>query len=202
MKPNRRRPRGVLTMASHTRHVFFGGVLLIAAFTLSGAASASLQATFAVPDFGPNVKIFDPSMSTTQIKATVDAIASQQVSNEFGTQRYSLLFMPGTYGAAAPLSFDVGYYTEVAGLGALPGDVTVNGTIDVFNQCNTDGCFALTNFWRSLSNLSININTSAKKDCKAAGEFWAASQAAPMRRVRIANGFTTMMDFCTGPSYA
>jgi hypothetical protein len=189
-------------MASHARHVFFAAVLLLAAFMLSGAASASLQATAAVPDFGPNVKIFDPSMSTAEIKATVDAIANQQVSNEFGTQRYSLLFMPGTYGVETPLSFDVGYYTEVAGLGALPGDVTVNGTIDVFNQCNTDGCFALTNFWRSLSNLSININTSAKKDCKAAGEFWAASQAAPMRRVRIANGFTTLMDFCTGPSFA
>ena len=58
-------------------------------------------------------------MSTSEIKATVDAIATQQVSNEFGTQRYALLFMPGTYGSAAdPLNFQLGYYTEVAGLGA------------------------------------------------------------------------------------
>ena len=31
---------------------------------------------------------------------------------------------------AAPLNFQVGYYTEVAGLGSSPNDVTVNGTID------------------------------------------------------------------------
>ncbi len=38
--------------------------------------------------------------------------------NQFGTQRYALLFEPGTYGSAAsPLDFTVGYYTEVAGLG-------------------------------------------------------------------------------------
>jgi hypothetical protein len=180
-------------------------LVLVAALAsiVAGAAGHDVRAAAALPDFGPNVKIFDPSMSTSTIKATVDAIAAQQVPNEFGTQRYALLFMPGTYGsAAAPLNFDVGYYTEVDGLGALPGQVTVNGTIDVYNQCNADGCFALTNFWRSLSNLTINIDASRKPGCKAAGEFWAASQAAPMRRVQINNGFTTLMDFCTGPSYA
>src|SRR5258708_6823263 len=63
------------------------------------------------PDFGPNVKIFDPGMPTSQIQATVDAIASQQVDNEMGTQRYALLFKPGTYGTTAnPLTFQVGYY--------------------------------------------------------------------------------------------
>ncbi len=33
------------------------------------------------------------------------------------------------------------------------------------------------------------------------GEFWAVSQAAPMRRVHV-NGQTTLMDYCTGPSFA
>jgi hypothetical protein len=33
------------------------------------------------------------------------------------------------------------------------------------------------------------------------GEFWAVSQAAPMRRVHV-NGFATLMDYCTGPSFA
>ena len=75
-------------------------------------------------------------MPQSQIQATVDSIANQQVSNQFGTQRYALLFEPGTYGSAAdPLTFQVGYYTEVAGLGDVPGDVTINGTIDVYNQC-------------------------------------------------------------------
>ena len=71
------------------------------------------------PNFGPNVLIFDPSMATGDIQASVDAVANQMVDNEMGTQRYALLFKPGTYGSAAePLNFQVGYYTAVAGLGA------------------------------------------------------------------------------------
>jgi hypothetical protein len=178
-----------------------------AALALTGAAAASpgaARAAAAVPDFGPNVKIFDPSMSTSAIKAAVDAIAAQQVPDQFGSNRYALLFMPGRYGSASdPLNFDVGYYTEVAGLGSLPTDVTVTGTIDVHNQCFGPGdCTALVNFWRSLSNLTIDINTTRKVGCDAAGDFWAISQAAPMRRVKIENGFFTLMDFCTQPSFA
>ena len=61
----------------------------------AGAGGARLQrrAAAATPDLGPNVIVFDPSMSTSQIRATVDAIAAQQVPNEFGTQRYALLFV-------------------------------------------------------------------------------------------------------------
>ena len=177
--------------------------LVAGAVAISGAAAAPqhvLKAAAGVPDFGPNVKIFDPSMSTSEIKAAVDAIAAEQVSNQFGTQRYALLFMPGTYGTPTdPLNFQVGYYTEVAGLGSLPSDVVVNGTIDVYNQCFGPGdCTALVNFWRSLSNLTINV--AGKGGCQF-GEFWATSQAAPMRRVHV-NGFMTLMDYCSAPSFA
>ena len=149
----------------------------------------------------PNVKIFDPTMSTADIQAAVDAIAAQQVSNQFGTQRYALLFKPGTYGSAkVPLNFQVGYYTTVAGLGLSPGDVVINGSVYVRNQCDAAGsCTALNNFWRSLSNLTINVTT-PNFGCYT-GEFWAVSQAAPMRRVNV-NGLVTLMDYCTGPSYA
>ncbi|HMG63466.1 MAG TPA: glycosyl hydrolase family 28-related protein, partial [Streptosporangiaceae bacterium] len=158
------------------------------------------------PALGPNVYIFTPDMPQSQIQATVDAIAAQQVPNQFGTQRYALLFEPGTYGSAAdPLMFQVGYYTEVAGLGAEPGDVTINGSVDVYNQCfpTTDGstnCIALDNFWRSLSNLTINV--AGGTGCQTATEFWAVSQAAPMRRVTV-NGLTSLMDYCSaGPQFA
>ena len=50
-----------------------------------------------------------------------------------------------------------------------------------------------------MSNLTINVTT-PNFGCYS-GEFWAVSQAAPMRRVHI-NGFATLMDYCTGPSYA
>ena len=151
------------------------------------------------PDFGQNVYVFDPSMPQSAIQATVNGIASQQLSNQFGSQRYALLFKPGVYGSTSnPLNFQVGYYTSVAGLGLSPTDVVVNGSIDVYNQCSGSFCTALNNFWRSISNLTINVTKPA--GCRER-EFWAVSQAAPMRRVRI-NGETTLMDYCTGPSFA
>jgi hypothetical protein len=177
-------------------------LVVAGALAISGAVSASPPAARpapSAPDFGPNVTIFDPSMSTSQIKATLDAISTQQLSNQFGTERYALLFMPGTYGTPTdPLNFQLGYYEDVAGLGSSPNDVTINGTIDVYNQCFSDGCTALVNFWRSVSNLTIAV--AGKSGCQS-GEFWATSQAAPMRRVHVA-GATTLMDYCTGPSYA
>jgi hypothetical protein len=165
------------------------------------AAPLSSSPALGQPDFGQNALIFDPSMSVSQIQASVDAIANQQVSNQFGTQRYALLFKPGTYGSATtPLNFQVGYYTEVAGLGLSPNDVVINGSIFVRNQCDNTGCIALNNFWRSLSNLTINVTT-PNFGCYS-GEFWAVSQAAPMRRVNVTGGNVTLMDYCTGPSFA
>src|ERR1700680_3835157 len=181
-----------------------GGVAMIVALVtasfaqapLAGAATLSRQ-----PNFGSNVYVFNPSMPLSQIQATVDAVANQQISNQFGTQRYALLFEPGTYGSSTtPLNFQIGYYTTVAGLGLSPNDVVINGSIDVYNQClGTNNCIALVNFWRSLSNLTINVTT-PNFDCYS-GEFWAVSQAAPMRRVQV-NGLVTLMDYCTGPSFA
>jgi hypothetical protein len=166
------------------------------------AAPRAQLAAASQPDFGPNVKIFDPSMPTDQIQAAVDAIANQQVPNQFGSERYALLFKPGVYGSpAAPLIIQVGYYTEVAGLGASPTDVTINGHVDVYNQCDSNGfCIALNNFWRSLSNLTINVMGS--EGCHASGNFWAVSQAAPMRRVNITGGNLTLMDYCSSPAFA
>ncbi len=178
-----------------TRYPAVALALAIVALAYGGGAGAAPGT-----DLGPNVIVFDPSMPTSEIQAQVDAIAAQQVSNEFGTQRYALLFEPGTYGSAAePLNFQVGYYTSVAGLGRSPGDVVINGSVYVRNQCVAGFCTALTNFWRSLSNLTINVTTPGF-GCYS-GEFWPVSQASPMRRVDV-NGFATLMDYCTPPSYA
>jgi hypothetical protein len=169
-----------------------------AAWATAGAIAA--PAASSAPDFGPNVTIFTPAMSRADIQAKVDAVAAGQLANEFGPERYALLFQPGTYGSADdPLNFQVGYYTSVAGLGLSPNDVVVNGSINVYNRCRNGTCFALDNFWRSLSNLAIEVNNPTF-GCYT-GEFWAVSQAAPMRRVRV-NGGMTLMDYCTGPSFA
>jgi len=72
------------------------------------------------PDFGPNVLIFDPSMPASEIQAALNQVLQQQVSNQFGSQRYAFLFKPGQYSVDAQL----GYYTSVAGLGLSPEHMT------------------------------------------------------------------------------
>src|SRR3989440_8768687 len=193
------------------RALLVAGALAIAA----SATSAAMQADAAppsAPDFGPNVHIFQPSMDQAAIQAELNAIAVAQVHNEFGTRRDAVLFAPGTYGSAAhPLVFQVGYYTSVAGLGVSPDDVHIKGAIEVPNQCNADGCFALTNFWRSLSNLTIDVDTAgapalpatAPEDpgCVSSNDLYAVSQAAPIRRVAV-NGSFFLFDYCGPKGFA
>jgi hypothetical protein len=177
-------------------------IFLAFALGVAGAGSASAQSA---PDLGPNVIVFDPSMPTGQIQATLDAIHAQQVDAEMSTNRYALLFKPGVYGTAAqPLQMKVGYYTEVAGLGASPTDVTINGKIEVYNRCLTPtNCIALVNFWRTLSNLSLNVNSAGQDGCRSSANFWAVSQAASMRRLNVSGATLSLMDYCTaGPQFA
>jgi len=126
------------------------------------------------PDFGPNVHIFDPSTPVEQIQAALDAAAAEQVPAEFGTGRYAFFFKPGSYDVDAQL----GYYTSVAGLGLHPDDVTINGAVRVEGQDQPGGGdSALTNFWRSAENLAVLPTDGVN--------WWAVSQAAPLRRVHI-----------------
>ena len=214
MTPDPTRPRSV-PRPFRRRAVALVGALALTALTTGGLAgpadatpvrpSAPPAAALATPDLGPNVTLITPAMPQADVQARLDAIATRQVPNQFGEERDAILFAPGTYGSPdQPLKFQVGYYTEVAGLGRNPGDVVINGSVDVFNQCTTENgaesCIALNNFWRSMSNLTIN--PTGGKDCRANTEFWAVSQAAPLRRVDI-TGQTSLMDYCTaGPQYA
>ncbi len=188
------------------------------AFALAAAlaATAALTTTTAdaapprhgAPDLGPNVVVFDPAMPVGEIQATLDATHAAQVDNEMGTERHAFLFKPGTYGTAEhPLQIKVGYYTEIAGLGASPTDVVINGKVEVYNRCLADGgtsnCLALVNFWRTLSNLSIDIDAAGQDGCRASADFWAVSQAVSMRRLDVTGGTLSLMDYCTaGPQYA
>ncbi|MFF4127772.1 discoidin domain-containing protein [Microbispora rosea] len=126
-------------------------------------------------DLGPNVKVFDPSMSSASIQGTLDTIFGQQESNQFGSQRYALLFKPGTYSG---LNAQIGFYTSIAGLGQSPDNVTINGDITVdagwFNGNATQ------NFWRSAENLAVvPVNGTDR---------WAVAQAAPFRRIHVRGG--------------
>ena len=126
------------------------------------------------PNFGPNVDIFDPSMSASSIQSTLDSVFNTQKLNQFGTQRYALLFKPGTYSAEA----NIGYYTSIQGLGQNPDDVTINGdvTVDAFDGTGN----ATQNFWRSAENMAINPSSGSDR--------WAVAQAGPFRRMDVHGG--------------
>ena len=202
----RARPR----LRRHLRSMLALGLAVATACTLTGTAAtaAPLRSGTTGLGFGANVVVFDPSTPVSQIQATLDATYAKQVDNEMGTDRYAFLFKPGTYGTAdQPLQIKVGYYTEISGLGASPTDVVINGKVEVYNRCLADGgtsnCLALVNFWRTLSNLSINVNAKGQDGCRGSANFWAVSQAVSLRRIKVSGGNLSLMDYCTaGPQYA
>ncbi|MFG2791889.1 RICIN domain-containing protein [Streptomyces sp. NPDC048419] len=123
------------------------------------------------PDLGPNVAVFDPSMSSSTIQNKLDSIFQQQETNQFGSQRYAVLFKPGAYSA----DVNVGFYTQVLGLGLSPDAVTVNGAVHA--EADWFQGNATQNFWRGAENLSVNPAGGADR--------WAVSQAAPYRRMHL-----------------
>src|SRR3954454_12429586 len=114
-RPHEQRHRGIDVRAGHVRMGRKASSMrgrlgrcaavwaIAACAALAGAAGASAAPKHgdATPDLGPNVRVFDPSMPTSEIRAAVDAVARSQLSNQFGRQRYALLFKPGTFGSAA-----------------------------------------------------------------------------------------------------
>ncbi|MDQ0893355.1 adenylyl cyclase [Agromyces ramosus] len=184
-----------------------------ALITVTSAAGAAQAAPMHevdpfAPDFGPNVTIVDSATPLEEVQAILDELADAQVDAEMSTARHSVLFLPGAYGTAAdPLQARVGYYTEVAGLGASPQDVDITGKIEVYNRCleggGTANCLALVNFWRTISNLSLEVNGAGQDGCRGSANFWAVSQAVSMRRLDVSGGNLSLMDYCTaGPQYA
>lgn len=149
----------------------------LAQYTCNGTAAQSFTLGGATtnppgtPDFGPNVTVFDPSMSASSIQSKLDSVFSQQETNQFGSARQALLFKPGTYSANA----NVGFYTQVAGLGFSPDDVTINGAVHA--EADWFQGNATQNFWRDAENLSVNPTGGTDR--------WAVSQAAPYRRMHV-----------------
>src|ERR1700687_52271 len=103
-------------------------LLLLASQGLSVSAplsDASKSGQPDIPDLGPNVLVFDSSMTATTIQSRLNAVFSRQERNQFGLDRYALLFKPGKY----DLDVQVGFYTQVMGLGKSPDDVAITGAV-------------------------------------------------------------------------
>ncbi|GAA4279987.1 hypothetical protein GCM10022260_04080 [Gaetbulibacter aestuarii] len=122
--------------------------------------------------FGDKVMVFNDTMDMDSIRMTLEAINKQQAYNEFGSERYALLFMPGTY----DLDITVDYYVQAMGLGRFPDDVTVHGAVQ--STTTTNGNKVTTMFWRGAENFKV---------VPQHGEmiYWAVSQAAPYRRMHV-----------------
>jgi hypothetical protein len=112
----------------------------------------------------------DPSVINTMTSETAKKMKPMALA-EFSTDRYAYLFKPGNYNINA---IDVGYYTSVYGLGATPLETIVPKI-----QVSASEYNSLTNFWRSVENIGIDTGDPASE------VMWAASQAAPARRLYV-----------------
>lgn len=139
----------------------------------SGRAMPENFKKFNLPSLGENVFVFDPSMDMKDIQTVIDTVFARQSArrSEFSTNRYALLFKPGKY----DLDIKVEYYMQILGLGESPEDVVINGAV---RSNTTHGNSVLTNFWRSVENLTVIPADNSTM-------VWGVSQAAPLRRVHI-----------------
>ena len=142
--------------------------LSLAFFALTAPAIA---ATVPPPDFGPNVLIFNRTMSSADIQQQIDKVYATQRHNEFGPERNAILFLPGDYTVDVP----IGFYTQVLGLGASPDSVHITGNVHSDAAARNNN--ATTTFWRAAENFSVAPTGGEMK--------WAVSQAAPFRRMHV-----------------
>ena len=103
------------------------------------------DAEFHTELFGENTYIFAPEDDPGQVAQTLDAIYEKQEADQFGEARYAIYFMPGEYDET--IEADVGFYTQVAGLGELPTDTKLQSL-----QCTARW---LCNFGRSVESQCV-----------------------------------------------
>lgn len=125
--------------------------------------------------FGDSINLYSPTDDTEIINKEMKAISDEMMpaaKSEFSKNRYAIAFKPGEYNIN---TINVGFYTQVLGLGATPYDVSIkNINVDSNNGENT-----LINFWRGVENLSV---MTGKDDSEVK---WGTSQAAPLRRMYV-----------------
>jgi len=138
---------------------------------LAYSIGPAMAAGSSKPDFGPNVLIFNSSMSAATMQEKIDKVYATQQNNQFGPARNALLFAPGDY----KLDIPIGYYTQVLGLGASPDSVHITGNVhsDATLPRNNATC----TFWKAAEGFSVTPTGGAMK--------WAVSQAVPFRRMHI-----------------
>jgi len=170
-------PDGTFALRARDNGMFVSADLDDDAVLVADGAEVGTWETFTFdpvppgPVLGPNTAVFTPSLRTEVMQARLDTIFGRQETDQFGGDRYAVLFAPGAY----DVDVNVGYYTEILGLGASPDDVTIRGAVHA--EADWFSGNATHNFWRSVANVAIEPPGGSTR--------WAVSQAAPMRRVHV-----------------
>ena len=146
--------------------------MLIRSFLTASLLFSPIAACAATPDLGPNVFIFSSGSSREEMQAKINEIYARQQHSEFGPGRFAFLLLPGDY----KLDIPVGFYTQVAGLGASPNDVHVTGNVhaDASLPKNNATC----TFWRAAEGFSVTPTENGTLR-------WATSQAVSFRRMHV-----------------
>jgi len=157
---------------SHVRPRFLRGFVTLAAAASALASIAIAQSPHnTAPDFGTHVLVFKPSMPAAEMQSKIDAVYAKQKDSEFGPGRYAFLLTPGEYHLHVP----VGFYTQVAGLGATPDAVHITGSL--YSDASADNNNATTTFWRSAEGIHVTPTNHTLR--------WAVSQAVSFRRMHV-----------------
>lgn len=171
-------------------------IQLVLSFCCSVLISASAMMEPNPPQWPDSVQIIretdDMESVLAALKTTEDGWNDEYEAwssdHHFSSRRHALLFAPGTY---KNLTWQVGYYVQVAGLGTSPDDVMFENCgphVPAVNHHIHEGGTCLDTFWRSGENFFVN----------GTNMMWAVSQAAPLRRVHVAKDLFLF----DGPAYA
>jgi len=150
-----------------SRSLHLGWAFVLAAMCVVPRANAAEQK----PDFGPNVFVFNPSMSSAEMQQKIDKVYAAEQHSEFGPDRFAFLFLPGDYKVDVP----VGFYTEVIGLGATPDAVRISGNVHADASLGHNN--ATCTFWRAVEGFTVVPSSGTMQ--------WAVSQAVPFRRMHV-----------------
>lgn len=141
--------------------------------TVSGEGILPGRKNYHLDSFGENVWFFAPEDDPELVQKELLTLWGRQETNQFGDVRYSVYFLPGEYDEQ--IQPKVGFYMQVAGLGAMPDDVSLYTVgCDARWLGDNKNHNATCNFWRGVENLSARDFVT-----------WAVSQATFMRRVHL-----------------
>ena len=168
------------------------------AVNADGERVSSVILSLELSIFGPNMLFFDAAFDTVDgrinaIRDEINRIHDMETfgnvthadgrSGQFSARRFAFLFKPGEYiFDNVLLGIQIGFNTHIGGLGRLPTDTTLRGTIRTPAHLNTpdNPNNATCTFWRSAGNFQLSQHPTANNVFR-----WGVSQSSPIRRMQV-----------------